>query len=164
MNRSPSTVSRELKRNTAFSGSYQCKIAEQKALNRHSHKYLFKFTSNFEYAEFEKFFLEKFDKRFYGIVATARYIKQTFPNIASPSIRTIFNWIKTRKWKLKPRDRLRIFYKKGGKKNCISCLKINWRFSLCISNMGKTKIYWFKRRIWSLRKWLNYRQKIEWIW
>ncbi|WNA90926.1 IS30 family transposase [Mycoplasmopsis bovis] len=116
LNRSPSTVSRELKRNTAFSGSYQCKIAEQKALNRHSHKYLFKFTSNFEYAEFEKFFLEKFDKRFYGIVATARYIKQTFPNIASPSIRTIFNWIKTRKWKLKPRDRLRIFYKKGGKR------------------------------------------------
>nr|WP_307929913.1 hypothetical protein [Mycoplasmopsis bovis] len=42
---------------------------------------MFKFTSNFEYAEFEKFFLEKFDKRFYGIVATARYIKQTFPNI-----------------------------------------------------------------------------------
>nr|WP_257536375.1 IS30 family transposase [Mycoplasmopsis bovis] len=77
---------------------------------------MFKFTSNFEYAEFEKFFLEKFDKRFYGIVATARYIKQTFPNIASPSIRTIFNWIKTRKWKLKPRDRLRIFYKKGGKR------------------------------------------------
>nr|WP_257536436.1 IS30 family transposase [Mycoplasmopsis bovis] len=52
---------------------------------------MFKFTSNFEYAEFEKFFLEKFDKRFYGIVATARYIKQTFPNIASPSIRTIWD-------------------------------------------------------------------------
>nr|WP_307927558.1 hypothetical protein [Mycoplasmopsis bovis] len=24
---------------------------------------------------------------------------------------------------------------------------------------GQTKIYWFKRRIWSLRKWLNYRQR-----
>ncbi len=78
---------------------------------------MFKFTSNFEYAEFEKFFLEKFDKRFYrNCCNSSDDIKQTFPNIASPSIRTIFNWIKTRKWKLKPRDRLRIFYKKGGKR------------------------------------------------
>nr|WP_235129195.1 helix-turn-helix domain-containing protein [Mycoplasmopsis bovis] len=89
LNRSPSTVSRELKRNTAFSGSYQCKIAEQKALNRHSHNTCLNLRVILNMLNL-KIFLEKFDKRFYGIVATARYIKQTFPNIASPSIRTIF--------------------------------------------------------------------------
>ncbi len=64
-----------------------------------------------------KNFLEKFDKSFTELLQQW-YIKQTFPNIASLDKDYIY-WIKTRN-ELKPRDRLRIFYKNGKRTASVS--------------------------------------------
>ncbi|MCV3733829.1 IS30 family transposase [Mycoplasma enhydrae] len=115
LNRSPSTISREIKRNLNFAGNYDSNYANKKALKRHSHKYMFKFKINFCYELFTKIFAKKFDKKFFGIKATYHYI-ETNSNVKLPSLRTVFNWINSNRWIIKKRDKLRQFYKKGGKR------------------------------------------------
>ncbi|PYF43103.1 IS30 family transposase [Metamycoplasma alkalescens] len=115
LNRSKSTISREIKRNTNYNGIYSHKYSQYKYIARRNHKHFFKFTINNVYDEFTKIFKRKYDKRYYGIKATHHYIISN-KNIKCPSLRTVFNWIKTNKWEIKKRDRLRTSYKKGGKR------------------------------------------------
>ncbi|AZZ65374.1 IS30 family transposase [Metamycoplasma phocicerebrale] len=115
LRRSPSTISREIKRNLDLTGNYDSCAANIKSFKRHSHKYMFRFNVNFSYKEFTNIFIQKYDKKFFGIKSTYHYIKTNF-KIKLPSLRTVFNWIKSNQWTIKKHNRLRSFYKKGGKR------------------------------------------------
>lgn len=106
LKRNKSTISRELKRNT-FDGSYNFFKAQQKATQRswHNHSmYLLK------YEKFLNKFKTVYNKRTCGIKATCQIIKSKI------SWRQVFNWIKSNRWVIKRSDRLRRYYKKGGKR------------------------------------------------
>ncbi|BBG40652.1 transposase [Mycoplasmopsis californica] len=115
LHKNPSTVSREIKRNLDKFGKYSPFYADIKAQRRHYHKYYFKFL-NSKYSEFSELFLKKFDKKYYGVKLTHKYIKENF-KIKIPCLKTVFNWIKTNKWIIKRSNLLRSSYKKGGKRH-----------------------------------------------
>ena len=112
INRSKSTISRELKRNT-FDHFYDAEIASNKAFCRHRNKYFF---HNLKYEDFSKLFLRYYDKRYHGVNATYHKIQVEHPNITIPSLRQVFNLINNWKWVIKPYDRLRHFKKNGPKR------------------------------------------------
>lgn len=114
LNRSASTISREIKRNSNFN-EYIFLKADKKSKFRAYHKYMFKFNINFEFEEFSKIFKSKYDKKYFGVKATMNYIEENF-NVKKPTMRTVFNWINTNKWKIRKSDKLRQYYKKGGKR------------------------------------------------
>ncbi|BAP39440.1 IS30 family transposase [Metamycoplasma canadense] len=114
LQKSPSTISREIKRNLDKYGNYSPYYANIKAQRRHYHKYYFKFL-NSKYSKFCEIFQKKFDKKFYGVKLTHKYIKDNF-KIKIPCLKTIFNWIKSNKWNIKRSNLLRSYYKKGGKR------------------------------------------------
>ncbi len=116
LNVSPSTVSREIKRNLNEYGVYEANLAITKRRKRYYHRYYFRFVVLGKYEEFSKIFAIKYDKKVHGVKATYFYIAENFPNIERPSLKTVFNWIKTNKWVLVRSDRLRKYYKKGGKR------------------------------------------------
>lgn len=109
LNRSKSTISRELKRNT-FDGYYNHEIAQEKTIERrwHNHSmYLLK------YKGYTNEFIKKFDKRYSGIKTTF-YTLQV--EESKPTWRQIYNWVKSNRWEIKRRDILRKIYVKGGKR------------------------------------------------
>ncbi|MGL4950763.1 MAG: IS30 family transposase [Mycoplasma sp.] len=112
LNRSKSTISRELKRNQTIDG-YVFEIADEKYEKRQWHKHCM---HTLKYEEFSKLFLKYYDKRCHGVEATYNKIINNHPNIKSPSLRQIFNWIKNNRWVIKRSNRLRQFYKRGGKR------------------------------------------------
>ena len=107
---SKSTISREIKRNSEYK-IYNAKIANQKAFERHLHKYFF---NNMKYDEFTKLFLQYFEKKFSGINVTYHYIHSKYPEVKKPCLRQIFNLINSNNWVITPRDRLHHCYRKGG--------------------------------------------------
>ncbi|WP_060823261.1 IS30 family transposase [Mycoplasmopsis arginini] len=113
--RSVSTLSREIKRNTNEFGVYEFKYASLKTKERFRHKYYFKFVDNKKFKNFSKIFLQKYDKKFFGIKSTYNFIK-TKTKHCCPSLRTVFNWINTNNWVIKKYQKLRLYYKKGGKR------------------------------------------------
>lgn len=112
LGRNKSTISRELKRN-CHDGVYCYEIAESKTIERKKHKYFFMYR---EYSEFTNHFIKMYDKRYHGVYQTVHKISQEYPDINHVSARQVFNWIKTNKWSVKKSDRLRQYYKKGGKR------------------------------------------------
>lgn len=115
LNVNKSTISRELKRNGNFSGHYDSEITQIKANQRVFNKYSFRFLSINE-TTFSKLFNKRYDKKFYGVEATYHFIKSNFSLKFMPSLRTLFNWIRTNNWIVKRSNRLRQYYKKGGKR------------------------------------------------
>ncbi|WP_117275964.1 IS30 family transposase [Metamycoplasma alkalescens] len=114
LDRSPSTIMREIKRNTSL-GTYDPIVANIKAKKRHRHKYYFRFLLPNKFDKFTELFKNKYDKKYYGVKATLHEIKKD-PNINCPSLRTVYNWINKNLWVIKRKDRLRKWYKKGGKR------------------------------------------------
>ncbi|MDW2893050.1 helix-turn-helix domain-containing protein [Mesomycoplasma ovipneumoniae] len=98
LNVSPSTVSREIKRNLNEYGIYEANLAIRKRQKRYYHRYYFKFVELGKYEEFSRIFALKYDKKVHGVKATYFYIVENFPNIERPSLNTVFNWIQTNKW------------------------------------------------------------------
>lgn len=67
--------------------------------------------------EFADIFVHKYDKRYFGIENTHKYIKEKYINkFKIPSLRQVFYWVKSNRWKIKRSDRLRQYYKHGGKR------------------------------------------------
>lgn len=129
LNRNKSTISREIKRNKNTNNEYLSEQANWKYLRRQQHKYMF---TNKRYSEFEQLFLKYYDKRVLGIEATYHKIISEFPNIKRPSCRQIFNMVKKSKWSIKRKDRLRKYYKKGGKRSVGIFSKFNNKYVLPI--------------------------------
>lgn len=121
MGKSPSSVAREIKRNSV-NGDYVSELANQISKKRFWFKNL---DFSKRYKEFEKLFLQYFDKRSCGVYPTWIYIKKNFPNVKTPSTRQVFRWIKSNNWVVKFDDRLRKQYKRGRSKNVRMFAKIN---------------------------------------
>ncbi|WP_146146936.1 helix-turn-helix domain-containing protein, partial [Mycoplasma mycoides] len=100
LKRNKSTISRELRRNLNHNLEYTQRYASYKYKNRRNHKHIFKFTENSPFKEFTDIFFKIYNKRFFGVKATYNFIKINH-NVKTPSIRTVFNWIKTNKWSIK---------------------------------------------------------------
>ncbi len=98
LNVSPSTVSREIKRNLNEYGIYEANLAITKRQKRYYHRYYFKFVELGKYEEFSRIFALKYDKKVHGVKPTYFYIAENYPDIERPSLKTVFNWIKTNKW------------------------------------------------------------------
>ncbi|PAK20872.1 hypothetical protein CJJ23_04935 [Mycoplasmopsis agassizii] len=113
LKRSKSTISREIKRNTV-DGYYDSKDANKKCYERKLHKF---FMFRWKYQEFEKYFSKYYDKRYCGVKATMHKISVFHPEVLRPSERHVFKWIKSRNWIFTPKDRLRTYYVKGGKRS-----------------------------------------------
>lgn len=112
LNRSKSTISREIKRNSTENG-YVFDIADEKYIKRQYHKHMM---HTLKYEEFNNLFIKWYDKYFHGIEVTYQKIKQLYPKIKIPSCRQVFNWINDSRWIIKRNNRLRQYYKKGGKR------------------------------------------------
>lgn len=112
LGRSKSTISREIKRNSFVYG-YDFNLANKKTIERQYHKHMMHIL---KYQEFTKIFLQYYDKRYHGIEATHNKIKSLYHNIKIPSCRQVYNWINDGIWIIKKQDRLRTWYKKGGKR------------------------------------------------
>lgn len=80
LNRNKSTISREIKRNSDING-YNHEIANNKYISKQYHKHMM---HTLRYPEFNKLFLEFYDKRYYGIEVTWNKIKELYPNIKIP--------------------------------------------------------------------------------
>ena len=110
LQRSKSTISFELKRNT-FDGYYNHKTAQAKTIERrwHNHSmYLLK------YKEYTKEFTKIFDKRCSGIKTT---FYKLLINTLKPNWWQICNWIKSNCWSVKRKDLLRKTCVKGVKRS-----------------------------------------------
>lgn len=112
LGRSKSTISREIKRNSFIHG-YDFNLANKKTIERQYHKHMMHIL---KYQEFTKIFLQYYDKGYHGIEATHNKIKSLYHNIKIPSWRQVYNWINDGIWIIKKQDRLRTWYKKGGKR------------------------------------------------
>ncbi len=112
LNRNKSTISREIKRNTTYYG-YNHEFANKLYVRRQHHKY---FMHTRRYDEFTELFLKYYDKKYHGVEATHHKILSENHEIKAPSVRQVFNWIRDSRWVIKRKDRLRQYYKKGGKR------------------------------------------------
>ena len=111
LKRSPSTISRELKRNLDYGGIYKYKIANYKAKARswHNHSmYLLK------YKDYSEKFHSLYDKRIRGVKNCSKILELT--DLNKVSWRQVYNWINSSRWLLRKSDKLRVWYKKGGKR------------------------------------------------
>lgn len=115
LKRNKSTISREIKRNT-INGIYNFQHAQHKYKSRQWHKHMFYLE---KYSEFTNYFLKYFDKNFYGVKATINKIKSIDESIKIPCFKQIYNWIKSRRWELKPSDKLRSRRKNGNRKRTL---------------------------------------------
>ncbi|WNM17230.1 IS30 family transposase [Mesomycoplasma ovipneumoniae] len=116
LNVAPSTVLREIKRNLNEYGIYEANLAITKRQKDIIIGIIFRFVVLGKYEEFSKIFAVKYDKKVHGVKATYFYIAENFPTLKGNLLKTVFNWIKTNKWVLVRSDRLRKYYKKGGKR------------------------------------------------
>lgn len=112
LKRNKSTISREINRNTR-NGVYYSGIAQMKRNEKQWHKHSFYID---KYSAFTNLFVEIFDKKYMGVKATHHRIKDNYPEIKLPSCRQVFNFISSRRWIIKPKDRLRKYYVKGRKR------------------------------------------------
>jgi len=112
LGKNPSTISREIKRNS-INNYYFNEIAEVKKTNRSWHKHSFYLN---KYVEFTKLFVKCYDKRYSGVEVTMHKIETFHPNVACPSARQVFRWIKSDRWAIKWKQRLRPYYYKGRKR------------------------------------------------
>lgn len=112
LKRSKSSISREIKRNQTING-YNFEVANKKYETRQYHKHSM---HTLKYQEFTELFLKFYDKKVHGVEATWEKIKGMNLSIKIPSCRQVFNWIKNSRWVIKRNDRLRQYYKKGGKR------------------------------------------------
>lgn len=111
LNRSPSTISRELKRNTSL-GYYSFEIADKKSFDRswHNHSMFL-----LKHQEFLEGFKKIYNKRTNGVKATCYKLKQQ--GVANClSFKQSYNLIKSYRFVIKKSERLRQYYKKGGKR------------------------------------------------
>ncbi|WNM17592.1 helix-turn-helix domain-containing protein [Mesomycoplasma ovipneumoniae] len=121
LNVAPSTSKEKLKEILNEYGIYEANLAITKRRKRYYHRYYFRFVVLGKYEEFSKIFAVKYDKKVHGVKATYFYIAENFPTLKRPSLKTVFNWIKTNKWVLVRSDRLRKYYKKGEKEPEMPC-------------------------------------------
>lgn len=112
LGKSPSSVSREIKRNSN-QGDYVSAIADK---FQHSRKWNTNGKFRNKYFEFTQLFLKYFDKRVHGVYPTMNKIKTQYPNVKQPSARQVFRWIRSDSWVVTRKSRLRYQYKKGGKR------------------------------------------------
>ncbi|AVP48981.1 IS30 family transposase [Williamsoniiplasma luminosum] len=110
LNRSKSTISREIKRNSTNS-EYESNSAIFNAKNRELLKHDLTIP---KYTEFLIFFNENYDKKYLGVASCVQVAKAQ--NIETPSSRTMYNWINNYWLGLKPKDLLRtrqVFFRKS---------------------------------------------------
>lgn len=116
LERSPSTISREISRNSK-DNVYCVEQATKMYHKRQLHKHTFK---KQKYETFTKLFMLNFDKRKCGVQTTYMLIKRQLENIRHdfnvPSQRLVYHWIKTNTWVINRNDTLRSRYQKGGKR------------------------------------------------
>ncbi|RIV16157.1 IS30 family transposase, partial [Mycoplasmopsis gallopavonis] len=113
---SKSTIWREIKNNSTENG-YIAEEAEKKHKIREKWKYQFKLESEFSYYnDFTKAFLNIYNPIFLG-VKNSRLIVYNTNNFPVPSLKTLYNWINSGLWALTKKNKLRSYYKKGGKRN-----------------------------------------------
>lgn len=112
LGRNVSTISREIKRNST-NGIYFHEKANIFKTVKSRHKHAFYLS---KYEEFTKLFVKHYDKRYSGVEVTIYKIKTMNLNIKIPSIRQVFRWINSNRWKIKRKDRLRTSYVKGRKR------------------------------------------------
>lgn len=112
LGKSPSSVSREIKRNLV-NGDYVYLIAENKAIERSWHNHSMYLT---KYKKFTELFIRYYDKRTFGVYPTMHLIKSKYPWVKRPSNRQVFRWIKSNRWVVDRSNRLRQQYNKGGKR------------------------------------------------
>lgn len=134
LDRSKSSISREIKRNT-INGIYIAEDANKKSNCRKWNKHAFYLM---KYEEFSKLFIKYYDKRCHGIEATCNKIKKLYPDIKQPSCRQVFNWVKHSRWIIKRSNRLRQYYKNGGKRKAGIFSKFKNKYVLPIWLRPKT--------------------------
>ena len=108
-----STISREVKRNSHF-GKYDPKLAEIKANSRYTPKNIESCYYK-KWDDFNDLFVQYYDKRVCGVEDTILKIKRLNLGIKIPSKAQVYRWIKTQNWIIKPEDKLRKKYIKGGR-------------------------------------------------
>lgn len=121
LNRSKSTISREIRRNS-INGIYFYKCANYKFKLRSKHKYKFR---QLNYIEFSKLFKKYYDKRYCGVKATLFKIKKNHPSVSTKSFVWVYKLIKQNNWVITRKDRLRQYYKKGRKRKIGIFTKFN---------------------------------------
>lgn len=116
LQRSKSTISREIKRNT-FNSVYDHIFAHEKYNKRKLNKHSFK---KLKFQLFTKLFILYFDKRKCGVETTYLIIQNIWKdkNISEPlpSLRNVYYWVENKSWIVTRKDTLRSHYKKGGKR------------------------------------------------
>ncbi|WNM17569.1 IS30 family transposase [Mesomycoplasma ovipneumoniae] len=124
LNVAPSTSKRKLKEILNEYGIYEANLAITKRQKDIIIGIILDLLLLGKYEEFSKIFAVKYDKKVHGVKATYFYIAENFPDIERPSLKTVFNWIKTNKWVLVRSDRLRKYYKKGEKEPEMPCKRL----------------------------------------
>ncbi|WPB54749.1 IS30 family transposase [Mycoplasmopsis verecunda] len=105
---------REITNNSDFWG-YNAFSAQNKSDIRNEWKNHFKLLNQInQYQEFSSIFVSKYDKKTFGVKPTYTFVKMNY-DIKIPSLRTVFNWINSNQWVIKKKERLRMYYKPGGK-------------------------------------------------
>lgn len=108
-----STISREIKRNSE-NGIYDPKLAEIKANARNFPKDVESCYAQ-KYDDFNQLFDALYDKRCCGVEDTILKISRLQLGICIPSKAQVYRWIKSENWIIKPEDKLREKYIKGGR-------------------------------------------------
>ena len=109
----PSTISRELKRNS-HKGKYECKLAQVIANSKLTPKDEYSFSKS-KYDDFNLKFAELFDKRSCGVYSTIQTIKNSYRNVHCPSQAQVYRWINSNEWIIKRNELLIQEYVAGGK-------------------------------------------------
>ncbi|WP_426461124.1 IS30 family transposase [Mycoplasma hafezii] len=105
LQRSPSTISREIKRNQ-INGEYESQKANVKAYKRYSWKKSFPF-SDPKYQTFINLFNLLYKKQYMKIEPTIEFIKHNYTNIAIPSTKTVYKWVNDRNWNQEKLQKIR---------------------------------------------------------
>lgn len=141
LQKNPSSVSREIKRNKVY-GDYVYLIAQNKAKDRSWHCHSFYLH---KYSDFAKLFKKYYDKRFCGVYETMHKLRLMYPNKNFPSERQIFRWLRSNRWEVKRVDRLRFQYNHPKKR--------------VVGVFGDIKRHWV-RPYWSRPKYISLRTQI----
>lgn len=141
LGKNPSSVSREIKRNKVL-GDYVYLIADNKAKERQWHCHAFYIE---KYKEFTRLFKKYYDKRYCGVYETLHVLKEKYQKLKFPSEHQIFRWLKSDRWTISRKDRLRHQYQHPKKRT--------------VGVFGEIKRH-FVRPIWSRPKYISLRQEI----
>ncbi|WP_406616823.1 IS30 family transposase [Mycoplasmopsis adleri] len=117
------SIIREIKNNSTFYG-YFAEDAEIKNRIRCNWNHHFRMINNMEkYKEFSKKFKQIYDGKIWTVELTYERIKNNFPALKVPSLKTVYNWINTNQWVIKRKHLLRKYYKKDGKRGKESAVR-----------------------------------------